>query len=154
MSITQENLNDRMRVINQSSHPHTTEKGEAFQLGQSIGTKGPSYVIIHYPPKMDGLDVKAKSSAIDRARIVSRVPCSSLKEPSYMHSFSITDSYFVLIEQPLTVSLKTVLGSLLSGKPLVHALKWRQNMVLIDLLPIKLIYKLLILYYLRLVFEL
>lgn len=118
-------------MINQSSHPHVTEKGEAFQLGQSIGTKGPCYAIIHYPAPVEGLTGKKESasSAVQRARIVSRVPCRSIVEPSYMHSFSITESYFVLIEQPLSVSLKTVLGYLVAGKPLVHALNWRQNRV-------------------------
>ena len=46
-----------------------------------------------------------------------------------MHSFSITDSYFVLIEQPLNVSFKTVFSSFLLGKPLVNSLKWRPNKV-------------------------
>lgn len=123
-----------MGVINQSSHPHITENGEAFQLGQSIGTKGPCYTIVHYPPlstPVEGLtgNKESDSSAVQRARVVSRVPCRSLGEPSYMHSFSITESYFVLIEQPLLVSLKTVLGFMVAGKPLVHALKWRQNRV-------------------------
>lgn len=118
-----ENLHDRMKVINQSSHPHFTQKGEAFQLGQKIGSKGPSYAIIHYPPNAD--NEKAILNTVERARIIATVPCRSIKEPSYMHSFSITSSYFVLIEQPLTVSFKTIFGSLLKGKPIVHALKWR-----------------------------
>ena len=119
----QESIHDKLNVFNQSSHPHITKSEEAYQLGQKIGPKGPSYVIIHYPP-----DDK-ESKATERARIVATVPCRSLKEPSYMHSFSITDSYFVLIEQPLNVSFKTVFSSFLSGKPLVHSLKWRPNKV-------------------------
>lgn len=125
--LTQENLHDRMKVINQSSHPHFEQNGEAFQLGQKIGSKGPTYAIIHYPPLGD--NETQISRAIERAHIISTVPCRSIKEPSYMHSFSITSSYFVLIEQPLTVSFKTVMGSLLKGKPLVHALKWRPEKV-------------------------
>lgn len=125
--LIQENLHDRMKVINQSSHPHFTQKGEAFQLGQKIGSKGPSYAIIHYPPNAD--NEKAILNTVERARIIATVPCRSIKEPSYMHSFSITSSYFVLIEQPLTVSFKTIFGSLLKGKPIVHALKWRPEKV-------------------------
>ncbi|XP_046459953.1 carotenoid isomerooxygenase-like isoform X2 [Daphnia pulex] len=116
-----ESLHETLSVFNQSSHPHITESGEAYQLGQKIGAKGPSYVVIHYPPD------DQESKATERARVVTTVPCRSLKEPSYMHSFSITDSYFVLIEQPLNVSFKTVLSSFLSGKPLVNSLKWRPN---------------------------
>ena len=82
-------------------------------------------MIIHYPPPSDDKE----SNATERARVVATVSSRSLKEPSYMHSFSITDSYFVLIEQPLNVSFKTVFSSFLSGKPLVNSLKWRPNKV-------------------------
>lgn len=107
-----------------------SETGEAYQLGQTIGASGPSYVIIHYPSnEQHPTSGKSNGSSVKRARIVSRLPCTNFKEPSYMHSFSITKSFFVLIEQPLSVSLKRVLSSLISGKPLVGALKWRQKMV-------------------------
>jgi hypothetical protein len=121
----QESIHETLNVFNQSSHPHIAESGEAYQLGQKIGAKGPSYVIIHYPPPVNG----QQSKPTERARIVTTVACRSLKEPSYMHSYSITDSYFVLIEQPLNVSFKTVFSSFLSGKPLVNSLKWRPNKV-------------------------
>ena len=29
-------------------------------------------------------------------------------EPGYMHSFAVTDNYFILIEQPLTVHAPTL----------------------------------------------
>ncbi|XP_046654167.1 carotenoid isomerooxygenase-like [Daphnia pulicaria] len=44
-----ESLHETLSVFNQSSHPHITESGEAYQLGQKIGAKGPSYDVIHYP---------------------------------------------------------------------------------------------------------
>lgn len=122
--VLQTNLRDEVGIINQSSHPHVSEKDGSYNLGQVIGAMGPQYAIVHYPPV--GV---SSSSSVKQARIVSRVPCRSMKEPSYMHSFSITESFYVLIEQPLTVSLKSVCGSILSGKPIVHSLKWRQKMV-------------------------
>lgn len=113
-------------MTSQSSHPHIENNGEVFSLGQTIGLKGPSYAIVRYPPSSEAED----SSSAKRGQIVSRVPCRSMKEPSYMHSFSLTESYYVLVEQPLVVSLKTVLAYMISGKPLVNALKWKDITVI------------------------
>ena len=44
--------------------------------------------------------------------------------PSYMHSFSVTKNYYVLIEQPLTVSVGRVIKAILKGKSLSTALRW------------------------------
>lgn len=124
-----ENLKEKVNLMNQSSHPHVTNNG-VYHLGQTIGAKGPFYVIVHYPPPLKEPNESIQSNpSIEKACVISRIPCRSRKEPSYMHSFSITESYFVLIEQPLSVSLKAVLGSMLMGKPLVNALKWRPRMV-------------------------
>lgn len=43
-----------------------------------------------------------------------------------MHSFSITDHYFILIEQPLFVKINKVITNLMTGKPLVETLDWQQ----------------------------
>jgi carotenoid isomerooxygenase len=42
-----------------------------------------------------------------------------------MHSFSITEHYYVLIEQPLSVRMGKVIANVLWGKPLISALQWR-----------------------------
>ena len=52
-----------------------------------------------------------------------------MAEPNYMHSFAITDNYFIIIEQPLTVRLKKIIACFVSGKPLSTTLKWRQTQV-------------------------
>ena len=61
----------------------------------------------------------------ENGRVVCRIPCSWPSEPSYMHSFSITEHYYVLIEQPLSVRMGKVIANVLWGKPLISALQWR-----------------------------
>ena len=92
-----------------------------------IAKNGPNYVIVNYPAEDDEMSF----SAADRGRVVARAPCRSLNEPSYMHSFSITKSYFVLVEQPLCVRLNSVIWSMLTGRPIVKALKWRPKLAVI-----------------------
>ncbi len=44
------------------------------------------------------------------------------KEPSYMHSFGLTESYLILTEFPLKVN---PVNMLLSGKPFIENFKWK-----------------------------
>lgn len=121
-------MRDVIGLTCQASHPHIGNNGEAYGLGQVVGVSGPNYAIIRYPSPNEASSTASKGkklSSVKRGQIVSRVPCRSMKEPSYMHSFSITESYYVLVEQPLVVPLKAVLKYMVCGKPLVNALKWR-----------------------------
>lgn len=44
--------------------------------------------------------------------------------PGYMHTFAITEHYFVIVEQPLSVSVPEMLRSQLLSKPLASNFKW------------------------------
>ncbi|KAB7504835.1 Carotenoid isomerooxygenase [Armadillidium nasatum] len=44
--------------------------------------------------------------------------------PCYMHSFALTQNYFVIIEQPLVVSTKKVIKGIVCQESLIHALEW------------------------------
>ena len=126
IQIQQVNLRVKIGIINQSSHPHISSAG-SFNIGQILGKNGPHYAVVHYP-LTDGSEHPDSIPASVSGTVVARAPCRSLKEPSYMHSFCITENYYVLVEQPLCVRLQTVVWSLLTGKPIVHALKWRPKM--------------------------
>jgi len=120
-----ENLFNTLGLVSQSSHPHITDTEGAFSLGLAMGPMGPNYVVINYPPV---------PSSVSKSRIVASLNCSSMAEPNYMHSFAITDNYFIIIEQPLTVRLKKIIACFVSGKPLSTTLKWRQTQTKIRLI--------------------
>lgn len=44
--------------------------------------------------------------------------------PGYMHSFGGTASYWVLVEQPLSVSVPAMVRGQLSGEPMAGSLRW------------------------------
>lgn len=62
-----------------------------------------------------------------RISVVASIKCRWPLHPGYMHSFGITDNYFVIVEQPLSVSLSTALVNRFNGDPLSNALKWFQD---------------------------
>ena len=46
----------------------------------------------------------------------------SVKEPSYMHSFALTEHYIILVEFPFIVN---PLQMFVSGKPFIENFKWK-----------------------------
>lgn len=63
----------------------------------------------------------------DQATIIASVPSRWLLNPSYMHTFGITENYFIIVEQPLSVSLTTVISCKMKQQPMCAALKWYEN---------------------------
>lgn len=66
-------------------------------------------------------------SMFDQATLVAGVPCRWKLNPSYMHSFGITDNYFIIIEQPLTISVPKVIVARARHDPIINCLKWHEN---------------------------
>lgn len=60
----------------------------------------------------------------DNAHIVASIPSRWKFFPSYMHTFSMTDNYFIIVEQPLSVSLPNLVKSNLKNEPMCSSFKW------------------------------
>lgn len=60
-------------------------------------------------------------------RVVASIKCRWPLHPGYMHTFGITKRYFVIVEQPLSISLSTVMVNRFKGEPLFNAFKWFQD---------------------------
>lgn len=109
------NLQEKLGIVNHTSHPHVFADGSVYNLGMSITKSGPAYNIICFP---------IGENMFDNARIVAQVPVRWKLHPSYMHTFGVTDSFFIIVEQPLTVSVPAVVKSQLTNEPMISALKW------------------------------
>jgi hypothetical protein len=71
----------------------------------------------------------ATATKLSRARIAATHQARWRLSPSYMHSFSVTENYFVLIEQPLVVSMTKAAKVHLTHKALVDTLQWYNESV-------------------------
>lgn len=80
-----------------------------------MSNKRPEYNIIHFP---------SGPNMFETAEIVGRVPVRWPLNPSYMHTFGITDNYFIIVEQPLAISLVSVVKGKVMNEPLASAFKW------------------------------
>lgn len=109
------NLNESIGIINHTSHPHVLSDGTVYNLGMTVKKLGPFYNIIKFPPG---------DEMVANAEIVASVPSRWKFNPGYMHTFGITENYFIIVEQPLAVSVTSAIKATLTNEPLITSLKW------------------------------
>ncbi|KAK3566575.1 hypothetical protein QTP86_001066 [Hemibagrus guttatus] len=90
-----------------TAHPHIERDGTVYNIGNCMG-KGASlaYNIIRIPPKQ-----KDKSDPIEKSKVVVQFPSAERFKPSYVHSFGMTENYFVFIETPVKINLLKFLSA-------------------------------------------
>ena len=108
-------------------NPQFDPAGESciFTIGIKIGYMGPEYVIYKFPAEAEKEAVTDSStisttSGFDGGQLMAKVRCRWMLEPGYMHSFAVTENYFILIEQPMTVHAPT----LAKGKYVRHLIEF------------------------------
>ncbi|KAM8703044.1 hypothetical protein ACLKA7_005391 [Drosophila subpalustris] len=111
-------ITDFVGVVNHTSHPHVLPSGSVYNLGTSMTKSGPAYSVICFPNGQ---------RMFEDAHVVATLPCRWKLHPGYMHTFGLTAHYFVLVEQPLSVSLPEYLKSQLSNRNLSACLKWYED---------------------------
>ncbi|XP_055694776.1 carotenoid isomerooxygenase-like [Lutzomyia longipalpis] len=108
------NLNEDFGIVHHTSHPHILPDGTAFNLGTIATAFGPKYCIIRFPEQRTFTD----------AKIVATLPVQRKLHPSYMHTFGITENFFVLVEQPWVISTCRLAKASWKNSPVVEAMKW------------------------------
>ncbi|XP_058811653.1 carotenoid isomerooxygenase isoform X3 [Topomyia yanbarensis] len=112
------NVSDYVGIVNHTSHPHVMSNGTVYNLGCSVTKTGPTYTIICFP---NGEDM------FENAHIVASVPARWRFHPGYMHTFGITENFFIVVEQPLSVSVPSMLVNQMMNEPMASSLKWYEN---------------------------
>lgn len=113
-----------MGVLSHSSHPHFDPgSGDMLSLGMALGPLGPKY-LINRIPATGASDHKG----FQRHQVVGVAKSRWALSPCYMHSFAVTENFFVLVEQPMSVNMVALMGTMVSDeKALIDALSWKQD---------------------------
>ncbi|XP_061188754.1 LOW QUALITY PROTEIN: beta,beta-carotene 15,15'-dioxygenase-like [Saccostrea echinata] len=93
------NLSDFLTINTATAHTHWDNDGTVHHFGFWFKGKDPKYTLFKIPPKAE---VKDAYSNID---IVGSVPSRWKLHPSYVHSFGITEDFYVFVEQPLVFDI-------------------------------------------------
>ncbi|XP_050673911.1 carotenoid isomerooxygenase-like isoform X2 [Leptidea sinapis] len=111
------NLYNSIAIVNHTSHPHVMPNGDVYNLGMAVPKGRLRHVLVKFPFDKEG-DMFAK------AEVVGSFASRWWLHPSYMHSFGITENYFVIVEQPMTISLNKMVINQLTNQPMVSSLQW------------------------------
>lgn len=107
-------LQKRMGIVCHTSHAIVTDDG-TYNLGLIVKNFKTYYALCHFP-----LDDKC----FDNTKIIATLACRNYLYPSYMHSFAMTENYFIVVEQPMSISIVTMAAQMIRNKPIVPALQW------------------------------
>ncbi|XP_025269761.1 carotenoid isomerooxygenase isoform X1 [Camponotus floridanus] len=124
------NISKYINIVNHTAHPHIMADGRVYNVGLSVTPFGPRYnVVCFYPNRVstDDSGEKKELSMFDQATIVASAPSRWLLNPSYMHTFGITDNYFIIVEQPLAMSFIGMMTTHLKREPMINCFKWHEN---------------------------
>ncbi|XP_051166797.1 carotenoid isomerooxygenase isoform X2 [Leptopilina boulardi] len=117
-------------IVNHTSHPHIMKDGTVYNVGINITSRGPVYTVVSFSPSKtikDEFGNEKKTSMFDEAKIEATVASRWLLNPAYMHTFGITDNYFIIVEQPLSVALVSTIKNRLKNEPMRSSLKWHND---------------------------
>lgn len=112
------NVTDYTGILSHTSHPHVMADGTVYNLGMTVTKSGPQYNIICFP---------SGSGMFENARIVATIPSRWKLYPAYMHTFGITDNYFIIVEQPLSISVPEMIFGQIRSQPMAGNFKWFGN---------------------------
>uniref|UniRef100_A0A3Q1FR85 Retinoid isomerohydrolase RPE65 c n=1 Tax=Acanthochromis polyacanthus TaxID=80966 RepID=A0A3Q1FR85_9TELE len=90
-----------------TAHPHTEADGTVYNIGNCFGKNmSLAYNIVKIPPAQGD-----ESEPLEKSKVVVQIPSSERLKPSYIHSFGMTDNYFVFVEQPVKINLLKFLSA-------------------------------------------
>lgn len=151
----QVNVSDFVSIVSHTSHPHVMSDGTVYNLAMSVSLKGPAYCIIKFSPStftngnnifyelknftfyLNGFNTslfiadtkskKRKLSMFEQAKVISTIPSRWILNPSYMHTFGMTENYFIIIEQPLSIGIVPLITCKIKNEPMNSCFKWFEN---------------------------
>ncbi|CAL8306713.1 unnamed protein product [Merluccius merluccius] len=114
-----------------TAHPHYDEEGNTYNMGTAImGWSTPRYVILRVPARTS--DAEKKRPALKQLERICSIPCRSSRSPGYFHSFGMTQSYLLFVEQPFKLDILKLASAYFRGVNWGSCLKFHEDDVVSD----------------------
>lgn len=81
----------------------------------TITPAGPCYNIVCFPKG---------NSMFEDSYVVGAIPSRWKLYPAYMHTFGVTENYFIIVEQPLSLSVPEMVKGFIVNNPMAANFKW------------------------------
>ncbi|XP_067950297.1 carotenoid-cleaving dioxygenase, mitochondrial-like [Watersipora subatra] len=105
-----------------SAHPHIDYDGVMYISGSSFAGR-PKHHLVKVPPSQKG----DEQELLSQATILSTIQSRSALNPSYLHSFGMTENYLIYCETPVSISLFRVLTSRVTGATVNKAFSYNPD---------------------------
>lgn len=120
-SLQKVKLNKFAPITGAIAHAHEDTDGTVYNVGSTFGFNC-SFVILKFPPKES-----KDSNPFQSSSVVCRIPGSKYLKISYHHSFAMTANFFVIVEQPLYLSLLRMNWAQFVSGAVSDAMHWDEN---------------------------
>ncbi|KAL8195181.1 UNVERIFIED_CONTAM: Beta,beta-carotene 15,15'-monooxygenase [Gekko kuhli] len=99
-----------------TAHPHYDTAGNTLNMGTSIVNKGKTkYILFQIPRSAPGSKTKGGKPFLKNLDVFCSIPSRSLLQPSYFHSFGISENYILFIEQPFKLDIRRMATAYVRG---------------------------------------
>ncbi|XP_007182652.2 beta,beta-carotene 15,15'-dioxygenase [Balaenoptera acutorostrata] len=98
-----------------TSHPHYDDAGNVLNIGTSIVDKGKTKYVIFKIPATVSEGGKKGLSPLKHMEVFCSIASRALLSPSYYHSFGVTESYIVFLEQPFRMDILKMATAYIRG---------------------------------------
>ncbi|WAR14403.1 RP65C-like protein [Mya arenaria] len=127
-------LIDYMPMNTMAAHPHIGPDGTLYSIGVSFQKSGVKTCITKTPPIQETgrtpwkngrihVALKLGKSVEEDTRAIKH-SIQDKEEKTYVHSFAMTENFYVYVEQPVLIDLIKVLSSTLRQQPLDKVIRW------------------------------
>ena len=106
-----------VKINSATAHPHVTPDKSVINISATYGRTS-TYNILQIPPSSE----KPDERPLEGGKVLCSIPATN--GLGYMHSFCITENYFVITEQPLVLDLWRAITHRFSGSCPADFLCW------------------------------
>nr|AXQ06573.1 beta,beta-carotene-15,15'-dioxygenase [Pinctada imbricata] len=110
-------LSDLLTINSSTAHTHWTEDGTVYSIGLFYKGK-PKHCVVEIPGKKD------KEDSFKNIRIAGETQCRWRFHPGYIHSFNLTENYFVYPEQTFAWSIPMLASMPFHNKSAMDNFQW------------------------------
>ncbi|ESO85228.1 hypothetical protein LOTGIDRAFT_195993 [Lottia gigantea] len=113
-----------IQVNQATAKVHYDDHGVLHNLGYSYGVGTPKYCLFTLS---SGSQSRGDSSQKYTGHLISAIDVANTFHPSYIHSFAMTENYYVFLEQPYVINVWDVAAAEVKKLNMIECLEWRKD---------------------------
>ncbi|CAF1013350.1 unnamed protein product [Adineta steineri] len=118
------NVSEHLPIVSHCAHAVILNDGTILNVGLASSLTGMNYVLFEFPGFSNS---NTEDNLMNQCKTLTKIPSRWPFNPSYMHTFAVTDNYIVLVEQSLCISLAQLIQLTITHGPMTDALVWHEN---------------------------